>query len=212
VASLPRLLTEPPRPRLLTACALALAALAKGCASAALPPPTVIAQARVARSYSASLRVSLKGPEIRARTRALVAFRRPDALRVEIPGPTGVRLVAVAREGKLTAVFPGEQAVFEGEAGAADLEALLGVALGPEEVMDLLVGSPSPRLRSYEARWGPTLPRAIDATLPDGGRLKVTVDDAAAGVALSPQAFAPPAHSGYRKVAAEEARRMWGGR
>ncbi len=191
--------------------ALGLAAAA--CATAGLPPPAeTVARARTASSYSASLRVSLKGPELRARTRALVAFQRPDGLRVEIPGPTGVRLIAVAHGGALTAVFPAERAVFEGAAEARDLEALLGVALTPAEVMDLLVGAPSPRLKRYDARWGPNLPRQIDATLPDGGRLKVTVDDAATDIALAAEAFAPPAHAGYRAVGAEEARSLWGAR
>ena len=35
----------------------------------------------------------------------------------------------------------------------AELLALLGVELSPPELMDLLVGVPSPRLRSYRARW-----------------------------------------------------------
>jgi hypothetical protein len=193
--------------------AFALAALACGCATASLPPPAATRErARAAASYSAALRVSLKGPGVRVRTRALVAFERPDALRVEIPGPTGARLVAVTRDGELAAVFPGERAVYRGAATAADLEALLGVPLTPGEVMDLLVGAPSPRLRAYRAWWGPSLPRQIDATLPDGGRLKVSVEDAEAGVALRPEAFVAPAHDGYRVVGADEARGLWGGR
>jgi hypothetical protein len=96
------------------------------CATASLPPPAdVAARARDAASYSARLRVSLKGPELRARTAALVAFRRADRLRIEIPGPTGPRLVAVTRGGRLTAVFPGERAVYSGPATAPELEALL---------------------------------------------------------------------------------------
>jgi outer membrane lipoprotein-sorting protein len=193
---------------------LALAALTlTGCASAGLPPPAdVVQRAAAGRSYSGRLRVTLKGPELRGRTVALLGFRRPGALRIEIPGPTGARLVAVARDETLTAVFPGERAVFRGEATAAGLEDLLGVALSPTEVMDLLVGTPSPRVREYRARWGPSLPRELQATLPDGGRLKVTVESATLDADLPEAAFAEPPHEGFRPVDAAEARRLWGAR
>ncbi len=190
-----------------------LAWLAAACATGPAPPPAGVAErARQARSYTASLRVSLRGPGLRARARVLVAFERPGALRLEIPGPSGARLVAVTRGGFLAAVFPAERAVFKGTATAADLDALLGVALSPDEVIDLLVGVPSPRLRAYRAEWGPALPRAIEATLPDGSRLKARVEDAAAGVTLAPRVFEEPPHDGYRPVDADEARRLWGAR
>ncbi len=197
--------------RLVAAGLIALVPVA--CASVPTPPPAGVAErAREARSYTASLRVSLHGPGLRALARVLVAFERPDALRLEVPGPAGARLVAVTRGGALAAVFPAERAVFMGRATAADLDALLGVALSPDEVIDLLVGVPSARLRAYKAEWGPALPRAIEATLPDGSRLKATVEDAEAGVALPARAFEEPPHEGYRQVDASEARRLWGAR
>ena len=156
--------------------------------------------------------MSLRGPALRARTPALVAFRRPDGLRIEVPGPAGPRVVAVAHGGRLVAVFPAERAVYAGEASAARLEALLGVALEPAEVMDLLVGIPSPRLKRYAAAWGPALPRLIEATLPDGATLKATVEAPEAGAAIADAAFAEPPHEGYRSVDAEEARSLWSGR
>ena len=192
---------------------LSFCLLISACATVPLPPPAdVAARARDAASYSARLRVSLKAPGLRARTPALVAFRRPDGLRIEVPGPAGPRLIAVAREGRLVAVFPGERAVYAGEARASQLEALLGVALDPAELMDLLVGVPSPRLKRYVAAWGPALPRRIEATLPDGGTLKATVEDPEMGRALLDAAFAEPPHEGYRSVDAEEARSLWSGR
>lgn len=193
---------------------LALATLTlAACASAPLPPPADVARrAASARSYSGRLRVSLKGPELRGRTAVLLGFRRPDALRIEIPGPAGARLVAVARGDDLTAVFPGERAVFRGQATADGLEDLLGVALSPAEVMDLLVGTPSPRVRDYRARWGPSLPRELAVTLPDGGRLNVTVESVTLDPELPDEAFAEPVHEGYRAVDAAEARRLWGAR
>src|SRR3954451_24578550 len=80
---------------------------AGGCAAPlAVPPVAVVEAARQVPSYSARLEVSLRGRGLRARTRVLVGFRRPDALRIEIPGPAGARLVAVARGERLWAVFP----------------------------------------------------------------------------------------------------------
>jgi len=183
--------------------------LASACASGGLPPPGVAEKARGISSYSASLRATLRGAQLRGGTRVLLAFRRPDALRLEIPGPTGARLVAVARGGRLTAVFPAERAVFEGAATAAEMDALVGVALSPEELIDLLVGVGAPRLKAYQARWGPALPRDIQAVLPDGSRLRARVDEAEAEPELPVAAFAPPSHAGYRRVDVEEARRLW---
>jgi hypothetical protein len=183
------------------------------CASAFTPPVAGAPEAaRVAMSYSSSLRVALKSPSLRARTRALVAFHRPDALRVEIPGPLGPRLVAVARLGQLTAVFPGDRCVFTGEASADAFASLLGIALDPSEIMDLLVGVSSRKLRAYRAGWGPELPNAIEATLPDGGRLKVQVLDADLGPNLGSRAFEAPLSEGYRAVTADEARALWSAR
>ena len=205
-----------PRATLRAAAATVLAAVVldlAGCATAGLPPPAAVVQrAAAARSYSGRLRVTLKGPELRGRTAVLLGFRRPDALRIEIPGPTGARLVAVARGDELVAVFPGERAVYRGPATAAGLEDLLGIALGPAEVMDLLLGTPSPRVREYRARWGPEVPREVQAVLPDGGRLKAAVESATLDAELPEAAFADPPHAGYRAVDAAEARRLWGAR
>jgi hypothetical protein len=169
----------------------------------------VARRAAATGAYRAELRVRLAGPELRARTRALVAFRRPDALRVEIPGPAGARLVAVARGGRLLAVFPAERAVFAGPATAADLERLLGIALEPGEVMDVLLGTPPARVPAYEVKWGSHLPRTIEATLPDGARLKVDVREPEMDPEIPAAAFEEPPHRGYREVDAEEARSLW---
>lgn len=204
-------MTRSPRsPR--AAATVALAVLSGACATAGLPAPGVAERARAAVTYSASVRASLRGPDLRGRTRVLLAFRRPDSLRLEIPGPTGARLVAVAGEGRLVAAFPAERAVFEGPATSAEMDALLGIALSPAELIDLLVGVGSPRLRSYRARWGKALPREIEAELPDGSRLNAKVDEAEADPELAAATFTPPPHAGYRSIGAEEARRLWGSR
>lgn len=187
-----------------------LASLAASCATAIAPPSgEVLRRAQTACCYSGRLRVSLRGPSVRVRTRVLVAFERPASLRLEVPGPSGARLVAVANGEEFTAIFPAERAVFEGGASAADLEAVLGVALSPPEVMDLLVGVATPRMSRYRARWRGSLPRDIEARLEGGARLRIVVEDAEAGAPVSKAAFLPPSHTGYRNVDAQEARQLW---
>jgi hypothetical protein len=141
-----------------------------------------------------------------------VAFRRPSSVRIEIPGGAGARLVAVVKGDRLTAVLPAHRAVFEGAATPAGFDALLGVALAPEEFMDILVGVTPPRLRSYRAGWGERLPERIEAVLPDGTRLKAKVTEAEIGVPVPAAAFEFPPHGGYRPVDSAEARRLLGGR
>ena len=201
------------RTRSLALAALALSSTFLRCASLSPPPPRrIVDEARATASYSASIRVSLRGADLRARARALVAFQRPDRLRIEVPGPAGLRLVAVARAGRLTAAFPGERAVFATEASAESLDSLLGVRLTPGEIMDILVGHPPIGLRSCEIRWGRTLPRAVVAVLADGTRLGVDVVEAEADAALPASAFEEPPHDGYRLLEASEARRLWSGK
>lgn len=183
-----------------------------GCATWNPPPPQAAERAAAADVYSGSLRVSVKGEGVRGRSAVLVAFRRPASLRLEIPGSAGARLIAVVRGERLTAIFPAHRAVLEGAATAADFDALLGVALAPEELMDILVGVTPPRLLSYRAGWGERLPERIEAVLPDGTRLKATVDDAELGAPIPAAAFEFPPHAGFRPVDAAEARRLLGGR
>jgi len=152
--------------------------------------------------------VSVRGPDLRGRSQALVAFRRPDAVRIEIPGPSGARLVAVISAGRLTAVLPADRAVLESAAGPQELEALLGLALTPSELMDVLVGIAPPGARSYEAHWGEALPRRVRAQLADGTRLDARVDEAEPDVELPAAAFQPPPCTGCRPIDADEARRL----
>jgi hypothetical protein len=154
----------------------------------------------------------VSGKQLRGRSRALVAFRRPDAVRIEIPGPAGARLVAVARADRLTAVLPGERARLESAAGQRDLEALIGIALAPAELMDVLVGVAPPAVRRYQAEWGKALPRRVRAELADGTRLDARIDEAEAAVELPAAAFDPLRCDGCREIDAAEARRLLGGR
>jgi hypothetical protein len=169
----------------------------------------VAERARSATTYVGRVTVRLDGRDLRGRATVLVAFARPDALRIELPGPGGLRLLAVTKDGRVTAVFPAERALYSGAADAPSMEALLGVALAPSEVMDLLLGVVPARLARAEFRWGPHLPRSVDAWLPDGSRVRMTTDEAQAGVPSPPGAFEPPPSEGHRPVDVEEARRLW---
>lgn len=192
-----------PRPELAL-----LALVAAACATARPPAPGVAETARAVASWSGSLRVSVRGQELRGRSHALVAFRRPDAMRIEIPGPSGARLVAVAHAGRLTAVLPAERARLESAAGPGDFEDLLGIALSPPELMDLLLGVAPAAARRYEADWGPRLPRRVKSELADGTRIDARIDDAETGVDLPAAAFDPPACNDCRLIDAAEARRL----
>jgi hypothetical protein len=74
------------------------------------------------------------------------------------------------------------------------------------------VGAPVRRLARRDVRWGPILPRRVDARLQDGSRLQVSVEEADRDVTLPRAAFEPPPSPGYRSVDAEEARGLWGRR
>jgi len=144
--------------------------------------------------------------------RLLIAFSRPDALRIEIPGPAGARLIAVAARGKLIAAFPADRAVYVSPATPDHFEALLGVGLAPSEMIDLLVGVPPASLKEYRARWGSRVPEDIRVRLRDDGKLRLEVEEAHLDPELSEAAFQPPPHGGYRRVTAAEARQLWGSR
>jgi hypothetical protein len=191
------------------AAALALSLTAAGCASTRLPPPEVRTAAQAATTYRARLSVAFSGPRGRARATVLAAFARPGALRIEVPGPGGARLIVVAQAGRLTALFPAERAIFEGKTTAEHVEAVLGVALAPEEIMGLLVGAPSQRITETRIKWGTLYPRQVEGRLPDGTRLRVRMQSVETPESLPAAAFAVPPHGDYRSIDADEARDMW---
>ena len=188
---------------------VAAVTLLQACATARPPAPAVVDAARGVPTYSARLGVSLRGPRGRGRVTALAAFSRPDALRVEVPGPAGARLIFVARDDRILAVFPGEHAVFSGHATAEEVEAVLGVTLTPRQIMDVLLGTVSPHLGESQVEWGPRLPRRIRGRLSDGTSLSIKVSDVEAPAALRESVFSAPDHAGFRLIGAEEARNIW---
>jgi hypothetical protein len=164
---------------------------------------------RAADTYSAGVRVSVGGRLLRGRAAAVVAFRRPASLRVEVAGPTGARLIAVAHEERLTAVFPAERAAYRGAATRQAFADVLGLSLAPADVIDLLSGVAPAAVRGYRADWGPVAPLRIEARLEDGSRLAVRVSDPEVGPSLGDAVFTAPDTDGYREITAEEARDLW---
>jgi hypothetical protein len=179
-----------------------------GCASQGLPSLETRMALQNAEGMTGRLRVSIRGPERRGHATILFGFRRPDALRIEIPGGGGVRLVVVTREGRLCAVFHSEHAVFRAPATAESVAAALTIALTPEEVMDMIAGKPPARLADRRVKWGKSCPREVSARLPDETRLKIKLEDIEA-TAPDPTAFLDPAPPGFRTIDAREARSLW---
>jgi len=172
-----------------------------------------MSRAHASPHYSAAVRISISGRGVRGRVSSLLAFRRPDRLFVEIPGPGGVRMQALAREGQLMALFPGEGAVYRGESSAEEFDALFGVPLAPADVMDLLVGAQPQRVASLRVWWGALWPERVEARLAGGGKLELRIEEPD-GSPVADRAFEFPAVDPalYRSIDAAEARRLWGGR
>jgi len=194
------------------ACAWAVLGVSWTTACASLPsrpPESLLAELRAARSYRAELGVKLRGPNLRGRAQVLIACERPDRLRLEVPGPGGVRLVAVAEAGRLLAVFPAEAAYYRAAADREELRALLGLELTPAEVMDLLLGLDVPSAREQESRWGPRLPTRVEATLADGARVRAVARAPELDPDLPRAAFELTWPAGYRALSRDELQSLW---
>jgi hypothetical protein len=181
-----------------------------GCATTRVPPPAeLVLKVQSTITYTAELRVSLRGKDIRGHAPLVVGFTRPDRVRLEMPGPSGARFVMVANGKTLTAVFPGARAVFSGDSGADTLARITGVRLSAAGIMDMLVGKAPPEALNYRAEWDPSSVRRVRCSLSDGTALDVRVKGPEIGRAISEEAFLPPPHAGYRSVSAAEARDLW---
>ena len=126
--------------------------------AAGLPPAAVVA----ARRGGALLQRAPPGVAARARSCARAPRARwPSAVRTRCASRSRDRRARASSRSRAAAAVggvPGRARRLRGAARAEDLESLLGVALAPSEVMDLLTGVPSPRVPSYARAGAPPCP------------------------------------------------------
>lgn len=124
-------------------------------------------ESSVAR-YQALLKVRGKGPEGRFNATQILVFERPDRMRVELIGAFGsTRWTTVALGEEIVVYIPSRRQFLKETDVARVVGALLGVALGTEEVMAMLSGTGLP-LRDHRARRVFRRGEAVRIELEDG--------------------------------------------
>jgi hypothetical protein len=98
-------------------------------------------QSESVRRYQGLVGVRGRGPDGSFDARLAVFFERPDRLRVELLGVFGgTRWSAVASREEITAYFPGRRHYLREPDVAGVVARLLGLRLGPEDMMAALSG------------------------------------------------------------------------
>ncbi len=106
-------------------------------------PRVPVPSAQVDRGHLVYQATLKDGPRKR-RFRLAIAVLRPGRFRLEFLAPVGGPRAIIASDGKsLQAVFPPQRMFAQAPATAEKMEMLLGLPLGPEEFLGLLIGSPS---------------------------------------------------------------------
>jgi outer membrane lipoprotein-sorting protein len=114
---------------------------------------------RGVRTMTAELGLSGRAGSDRLRGRVHAGFARPDAMRLEGVAPFGPpAFILAARDRTATLLLPRESSVLRGQQADAILGALVGVALGPADVLAILTGcvvpSPAPESgRLHDHNW-----------------------------------------------------------
>jgi outer membrane biogenesis lipoprotein LolB len=102
---------------------------------------TLSATCRGVRTLTAELALAGRAGPDRLRGRVQAGFTRPSAMRLEGVAPFGPpAFILVARERTATLVLPRESGVLRGAQADEILGALVGVALGPADVLAILTG------------------------------------------------------------------------
>ncbi len=97
------------------------------------------------RTLTAELSVSGKIGHRKMRGRVIAGFERPSRMRLEAVAPAGPPVfVLVADAGSATLVMPRADQVLKGAAPDSVLEALVGVSLGPDDLVAALSGCVAP--------------------------------------------------------------------
>jgi hypothetical protein len=129
-----------------------------------------------AEGLKSSGRLTLQGPRGKFSTAVIFGAARPDSLRLEIPGGGGLRFLLVAKDGRLRADLPGDDAMFEGNATREVMNSLFGVDLAPKDLVDAILGSPTDSLE-VNWRFENSLPSQVVMTGPNRTRLTLNLED-----------------------------------
>jgi outer membrane biogenesis lipoprotein LolB len=149
---------------------LGIAAIA-GCVSVPPPPPVVgpvrepaealhvlSSRAQDLRDLRARARISLRIDGVRQSATAILFYRSPDALKLDLNGPLGVGVLsALARRDSLAVYLPRDNRYLEGQAEEV-LYRITGVDLSYYDVCKAILGLPNlspldlPRTHRFEQR------------------------------------------------------------
>lgn len=96
---------------------------------------------RAVRTWTAEIALAGRAGRTKIRGRAFAGLARPGALRLEGLAPFGQPVfILVARAGEATLVLPRDRRVLRHASAAAIVEALAGVAMGPDELRNVVTG------------------------------------------------------------------------
>jgi hypothetical protein len=101
---------------------------------------------------------------------------RPDSLRIEIPSGAGLRFLLVARDGRLRADLPEDDAMFEGPGTGEIMSGLFGINVEPKDVVAALLGS-APESMNVLWRFENSRPAQVILQGSNGTKLSLTVED-----------------------------------
>ena len=138
--------------------------------------PEEMARLREAKGLATSGRITLEGPGGRFSTRVVIGVARPDSLRIEIPAGAGLRFLLVAKDGRLRADLPQDDAMFEGPGTSEVMDRLFGIDVEPKSLVAAILGSPP---EAFSADWRFDHSQPVRITLRDlrGSKLTLTLDD-----------------------------------
>jgi len=138
--------------------------------------PDEMAVLEKAGGLSSAGRITLEGPKGKFSARVVFGVARPDSLRIEIPAGTGLRFLLVAREGRLRADLPGDEAMFEGPATSEVMNGLFGIDLAPGDLVGAILGAPPESLR-VAWRFERSQPAQMTIRGSNDTRLTLSLDD-----------------------------------
>ncbi len=141
-----------------------------------LATPDEVERLREAQGLSASGRITLSGRQGRFSAGVILGVARPDRVRIEIPAGAGLRFLLVAKDGRLRAELPGDDAMFEGPGTAEVMNRLFGIDLEPKDLVSALLGSP-PESLSVGWRFDRSGPVQVTIRGSNTTKLALTLDD-----------------------------------